>query len=230
MGSPGRLIPAVIGACGLAAAGMSIYHGYQYLLAVGKPSWVALITAVVMVVFSSTSFAFPFRGRGLFGYALRVLGLATVSFSIFSTVAVNYNQFSAREEAETAAMRMNEATQAELGALHIQLEGLETQIEYLSQEAAYWKDKSWARRDAADAALQAAYTERSALWQGIHEAEARGYQVVEVETIFTYVAGLFHIKKSLLEFILFCIPAVFYDLLAVLALTTALSTVRRRTK
>ncbi|MDR2393684.1 MAG: hypothetical protein LBD93_05980 [Treponema sp.] len=44
----------------------------------------ALITAVVLVVFSSTIFAFPLRGRRLFGYVLRVLGITTVSFSIFS--------------------------------------------------------------------------------------------------------------------------------------------------
>ncbi|MDR0722083.1 MAG: hypothetical protein LBF75_04710, partial [Treponema sp.] len=122
------------------------------------------------------------------------------------------------------------ANQAELEALRIQLAGLETQIDDLKQEAQYWKDKSWARRDVADTALQAAYGERSALWERIHEAEAGAYQLVEVETIFTYVAGLFPIKKNLLEFILFCIPAVFYDLLAVLALNTALCTVRRRMK
>jgi hypothetical protein len=50
---------------------MSIYHGYQYLFSAGKPSWVSMITAVVMVVFSSTIFAFPFRGRRFLGLALR---------------------------------------------------------------------------------------------------------------------------------------------------------------
>jgi hypothetical protein len=39
----------------------------------------------------------------------------------------------------------------------------------------------------------------------------------------TYVADIFNIEKSLLEFILFCIPAVFYDLLSALACNAVLS-------
>jgi hypothetical protein len=226
MSEPDRLVTALICASGLAAAGMSIYHGYHYLLAAGKPSWVAMITAVVMVVFSSTIFAFPFRRR-FWGWALRGLGLATISFSIFSTIAVNYDQFSAREEAEALMVRTNEAKQAELELLRVQMEGLEAQIDGLKQEAAYWKDKSWARRDAAAAALQTAYGERSALWQRITATTEAAYPVTEEKTIFTYLAGLFHIRKNLLEFILFCIPAVFYDLLAALAVNAVFCATRR---
>jgi hypothetical protein len=223
MGAADYLLIALICASGIAAAGMSIYHGYNYLLSVGKPSWVAMITAVVMVIFSSTIFSFPFRGNRFFGYALRGLGIATIGFSIFSTIATNYNQFSIREEKEAASMRMNEAKQVELEALHVQLAGLEKQIDDLKQEAAYWKNISWARRDAADAALQAAYAERSSLWQKIYATGEAAYQVAETKTIFTYLAGIFHIRKALLEFILFCIPAVFYDLLAALAVNAVFS-------
>ncbi|MHB9292505.1 hypothetical protein Holit_01603 [Hollandina sp. SP2] len=222
-----RLVTMLIGGSGFAAAGMSVYHEYHYLVAAGKPSWVALITAVVMVVFSATIFAFPLRRR-FFGWALRGLGIATVSFSIFSTVAVNYDQFTAQEEAETSVVRTNEAKRGELELLHVQMEGLEAQIEDLKREAAYWKDKSWARRDAADAALQTAYRERSALWQRITTTTEAAYPVTEVKSVFIYLTGLFHIRQSLLEFIFFCIPAVFYDLLAALAVNAVFCVTRRK--
>jgi hypothetical protein len=221
-GGTDRIVTALIGASGLAAAGMSIYHGYHYLLSAGKPSWVAMITAVVMVVFTSSIFAFPVSGRKAFGYALRILGLGTLFFSIFSTVAVNYNQFTAAEHEETAVVRTNEMQQTELAMMQTQLAGIETQIETARQEAEYWKDKSWARRDAADRALQKAYTNRLELWRRIHQAGASVYQVVETKTIFMYLAALFNIEKSRLEFILFCIPAVFYDVLSALAVNAVL--------
>jgi hypothetical protein len=216
----------LIGGSGIAAAGMSVYHGYHYLVAAGKPSWVAMITAVIMVIFSSTIFAFPFRRR-FFGWALRGLGLATVSFSIFSTIAVNYNQFSTQEEVETYSQQVNEANRVQAELLRLQLNKLDEQIDDLKKEMEYWKDKSWARRDAADTALQAAYTKRSAVWQAVNTATEAAYQV-ETKTVFTYLAGLFRIKKSLLEFILFCIPAVFYDLLAALAVNAVFCTTKRK--
>jgi hypothetical protein len=213
---------ALIGISGLAAAGMSIYHGYHYLLSVGKTSWVAMITAVVMVIFSSSIFAFPFKRRRFFSYALRILGLATISFSIFSTIAINFNQFSTKEEAETQGRKIKEANRMQIELISIQLDKLDQQIEDLKKEAQYWQSISWARRDAADTALNAAYTERSMLWQEINTATEDAYQVLETETIFTYLSGIFHIKKNMIEFILFCVPAIFYDVLSALAINTIL--------
>jgi hypothetical protein len=105
--------------------------------------------------------------------------------------------------------RTNEAKEAEREILQLQMHGLEEQIADLKQEATYWKNVSWARRDAAEAELQQAYAERSALWQEIKAATEAAYQVSEKKTVFTYLAGLFRINQSLLEFILFCIPADF---------------------
>lgn len=217
-----RLVIGVICASGIAAAGMSIYHGYHYLLIAGKPSWVALITAVVMVVFSATIFSFPIKGRIVFVYALRILGFTTVSFSIFSTIAVNYDQFSFREETALQTQQINESKQAEIEILHLQIAGIEEQIVILQREAEYWKNISWARRDTANDALQNAYAERSGLWQRLSIATDNAYQVTETKTIFTYLADIFSIKKNILEFILFCVPAVFYDLLSALAVNAVL--------
>jgi hypothetical protein len=217
-----RLPIGIIGASGLAAAGMSIYHGYHYLLIAGKPSWVSLITAVVMVVFSATIFSFPVKGSRFFSYALRILGFATVFFSIFCTIAVNYDQFSVREATESQAKQLSESKQAEIEILHLQIAGIEAQIDTLQQEMEYWKTISWARRDTAHNALQEAYAERSALWQQLNSVTDDAYQVTETKTIFSYLAGVFSISKNVLEFILFCIPAVFYDLLSALAVNAIL--------
>jgi hypothetical protein len=54
-------------------------------------------------------------------------------------------------------------------------------------------------------------------------ATEAAYPVAEDKTVYTYLAGLFNIRKALLEFIIFCIPAVFYDILAALAVNTILS-------
>jgi hypothetical protein len=227
MSGDGKLIIVLIAAAGIAAAVMSVYHGYNYLISVGYPVWIAMVTAVIMVFFSCIIFSLQYKG--FFGYILRLLGIATISFSIFSTIAVNYGRFSKVEAIEKSAVHFNESKKMELEILQIKLEGINNQIENAERESEYWKKISWDRRDLANKELQEAYALKNQTLQEINLVISTA-PLSEKESIFVYIAGIFNVKNSTIEFILFCIPAIFYDLLSTFAINTVLILKRKKNK
>ena len=96
---------------GIACAFMSMYHAYTFLHDVnGKPGPIAFITAFTMVLFASSAFTIArhlgsdrkigFLSRLVLSPTFVALGIGVVWFLVFSTVTVNYEQFTARDTAK----------------------------------------------------------------------------------------------------------------------------------
>lgn len=96
---------------GIACAFMSMYHAYTFLHDVnGKPVPIAFITAFTMVLFASSAFTIArhlgsdrkigFLSRLVLSPTFVALGIGVVWFLVFSTVTVNYEQFTARDTAK----------------------------------------------------------------------------------------------------------------------------------
>jgi hypothetical protein len=89
---------AVMICVGIEAAIMSVYHTRLFLMG-SKPVCISTIIAVMFILFSATAFTasryfFSMAGfTKLFGLIFLVAGMAVVSFSMFSTITVSYNQY-----------------------------------------------------------------------------------------------------------------------------------------
>ena len=93
---------------------MSVYHTFLFLIGAGKAPWVAAVTAVAMVTFSSTAYTIArrvaqdhkigFFQRIFFALFLVAMGTFTIGFAVFSTINVSYGQFKAQATENTDAL------------------------------------------------------------------------------------------------------------------------------
>jgi hypothetical protein len=243
--SPARLPPRIplvlfIGAAiGLGCFVMSLYNTFTFLVAAGKPFSIALATAALTTGFSAVAFSLPQRRVLFFPLALLIIG-----FSIFCTIAVSYEQLKARDLANRAAADFVSQTES-LRALNArEVDGVTADIQRLDAEhagvrtaAAYWQDKSWRRYD--DAQRESADLERRisllqerkiALLQEARQLlnRAVGVEQTRAQTIYAFIHGVARIDEALVRFIIFCIPAVFFDIASPLLIGLMFSFLKTR--
>jgi hypothetical protein len=234
----GFLVEAVMTCIGAGSAVMSAYHTTAFLISGGKPFWTAALTGAMMILFSAMAFTaarYFFRERGavkLFGAVFTVLGLMVVSYSIFSTLTVNFDQFKERSEADAAAVSaaVGEGLREQAGtdAGREALADMAAEIETLEAEAAYWRDKSWRRYDDAAKALAGARSRRAALRDREQvrreAAEAGAEEEVRerTDTIYAFLSRLFRLREEAIRFIVYVIPSCFYDIIAPFSLSVVL--------
>jgi hypothetical protein len=214
---------------------MSVYHGYQYLIFTNKPSWVSLCTAVVMVFFSSFIFSIPIKG--FLRYALRFFALATISFSIFCTISVSYEQFTEKEteikSAEQSKIQINEAKSKAIEILESSIEDNQQKIKTLEKEAEYWFTQQWVNRGSN---YERNRDEIQEAYHAIAENRGKIQEIIvsiEVEkkarkTMFDFLAAIFHVERSKIAFISYCIPAIFYDILSALAINAVFLQLKKK--
>jgi hypothetical protein len=230
------VVEAIMIFIGLGSAVMSAYHTTSFLTYSGKPAWTAVTTGIMMILFSAMAFTaarYFFREKGAvktFGAVFSVLGLMVVTYSIFSTLAVNFNQFKAQaaaaEEAVYTEIRAAEIVSdtGEDGAI---LE-MTADIASLEKEAEFWRNRSWNRYDAAmeqirslrDARTEARRRRETAAEQKTEAAEQKAE--TRLETIYVFLSRLFRINEEAVRFIVYVIPSCFYDIVAPFALSVVL--------
>ena len=228
------LVMAVVGA---GSAVMSAYHTTVFLMQGGKPPWTAVMTGVMLILFSGTAFTaarhFFTWGKALVpvGVLFLAAGLAVISYSVFCTLSVNYNQFKQQDdEAVTAAVADNEALAAHARLLEEnqkELNELSHELTRLETDAEYWKERSWRRYDEHTKTLTGLREKREAVRTERKALEAAAPRLAETaaasrETVYGFLAGLFGLPENAVRFFVFAVPACLYDVLAPFPLTVVL--------
>jgi hypothetical protein len=223
---------AVMICVGIGAAIMSVYHTRLFLME-SKPVWVSTIIAVMFILFSATAFTasrYFFGTAGftkLFGLIFLVAGMAVVSFSMFSTMTVSYNQY-------TFAAAYVEERQDTINTNRLLLENnrskqeaTQHEIDRYEQEIDYFRTQSWRRADSLQELLTAAYqrlsasrTEEAAIIRETPQAILE--ETTQQETVYTFIARLFKVSIDSVQFLVYVIPAVFFDIISPFALSVVL--------
>jgi hypothetical protein len=217
------LVEAAMLFAGVGGGVMSAYHTAVFLIGSGKPAWIGWTTGASMILFSTTAFTLARIVANKLSPLIVAFGLSVMAFSMFSTVAVNFDQFKRREE---AVAKDNEAQKRLIEINLAELEENAAEIYRLEQEAGYWRDRSWARRDDSEASLAAARSRRRELLD-----LQRDLALPEpVDTVYALIGRLFKTKEDTARFMAYAAPSLFYDLAAPLALSVALFLGDRRRK
>ena len=241
--SPALVILFVMCITGLLSALMSAYHTTVAMAIFGRPRLVGLVTGTVMVLFSATAFTAArwfWQEKGFvrwFAIVFILLGLMVIAYSMLSTLVVNYNAWSAidTEQKEEVAGNSEElnAYNYRIQLKESELAELQADIDTLSAEADYWKDKSWRRYDELSNQLNAqrqkitdVRSELSELISGKPQAAAKAGN--EKEDVFTFLSGFVRIQPKTLRLFMQAVPAMFFDIIAPFALSCAIYLAEKR--
>jgi len=223
------MVEVVMLVAAVGSAIMSAYHTSAFMLQSGKPGWVSALTGLIMILFSATAFTaarYFFQEKDasrVFGWLFIVLGIGIISFSMFSTIAVNYNQFNWEEQREVAvsvegstelsiANETRTTTQAEV-------KRLDEEIQRVRTEAAYWQQQDWRRHDRLMADIRNLEGRREKAWDAFVAAGqasivAENKIIEEQGTIYGFLQRLFGVSGDALRFFVYVIPSIFYDVCA----------------
>jgi hypothetical protein len=238
---------AALVAIGAGCMLMSIINTNAFLRASGKSAGIALGTAVLIAGFAALAFytgAAGIRARRWVAALCFPLDSVIIGFSVFSTIAVSYEQMKARETTSAEAVEYTGQTAALLAvnaedkvAAGAEADRLADRLQGLRETAAYWRDKSWAKYDAAQAQidesetrLAQAQTRLAGLRAEERTLRERGVEAVQVRvrSVYTFLADLLGIPAAFIQFVIFCIPAVFFDVASPLLLGLTLVFTRKR--
>lgn len=184
----------------------------------------------------------------LVGAAFTAFGVIVIFFAMFSTIKVNFDQFKAGDEAkivkvvDTSSKVQEAGTRAKFVASELtRLDGLikadqaavDSWTRAWKSETAKDKDKNadlvwqyWSKLSKATKALDAHQAERAPFAAAamdkandVSSVEEVVKAKVEDATVFGMFANLFGIPVDTMKFLVYVIPAVFYDLMCPFALT-----------
>jgi hypothetical protein len=226
---------------------MSASNTTAYLELTGMVHTIALMTGIALVIFSSTSAtaAQLFIGqKGLakiFALPFIVVGPTVIIFSIFSTLSLNYNKFISSPAIQADMQEKIEKRKAEILAEYRESEGQQEGRD-VNQWAMQNIDRllslsersgeSWnnSMKTVMEAAQNLGDTEQQRQ-KTIDEILENVYVETLPRTFFGFMLNLGNLEqKYLFDFFMIAIPAVFYDLLAPLAMTVVLFLMGFKTK
>jgi ABC-type multidrug transport system fused ATPase/permease subunit len=237
-------IMVVMASVGVGSAVMSAYHTSAFLAYGGKPAWTAVLTGIMLILFSTTAFTAArhlFQEKGglhyFFGTLFVIFGFAVIAYSMFSTLTVNFEQFRWRDS-EKAQAAVSESSSLAAHRELVQRNGdaldeAAAEIALLESEAEYWRGRSWNRYDGIQKELIEARSRRNALREAGAELARRTPELAESEavlkdTIYAFIARLFKADEDVMRFFVYAIPACLYDIFAPFALSTVLLLLDRR--
>jgi hypothetical protein len=227
---PIALVP-LVALIALGCFALSAVNTLLFLLQSGKPLPLAAATAVLTTAFSGSAFHFGKTYRNPLCYTLAG---CIIAFSVFASIAVSYDQLKAQELTsapaleylqETATLRAVNAQ--ELETTQAEITRLTVRIADLHRQAAYWQDKSWNRYDTTRADLSAVEARITDLQVQTTALQAEAKRIASRDstsaqlrgnTVYAFVATITGVDENLLRFLIFCIPAVFFDLASPLML------------
>jgi hypothetical protein len=226
---------------------MSASNTTAYLELTGMPRSLAFMTGVALVIFSSTSTtsAQLFIGqKGLakiFAVPFIVVGVTVIVFSIFSTLSLNYSRFIQSDAIQADIAEKIEKRKVEIIA---EYQASDEQVE--GQDVNQWAmqniDRLLNMAENSGASWNNSMRTIMELSQGLNAAEQEKRQSLDeilaniyIETIpRTFFGFMLNIndldRKYFFDFFMIAIPAVFYDIIAPLAMTVVLFLMGFKTK
>ena len=237
------IILAVMCITGLMSACMSAYHSTKTLQLFGRPLFVGIITGTVMVMFSSTAFTAArwfWQEKGfvrLFSVVFLLLGLMVIAYSMLSTLTVNYTAWSKVEtEEKLETVENSEELAAYEAQVKLKTEELNEAVateKAISEEAEWWKNRSWKRYDELSAELTeqrkrvtAIRSELSSLLSSKPQLASKVTE--EKEDVFKFLSGFIKVQPKTLRLFMQAVPAMFFDIIAPFALSCAIYLAEKR--
>ena len=237
------VILAVMSITGILSACMSAYHSTKTLQLFGRPLFIGVITGTVMVMFSSTAFTAArwfWQEKGfvrLFSVVFLLLGLMVIAYSMLSTLTINYTSWSKVEEAEKSEVIENSeelaAYEAQVKLKQEELDEAVTTEKAISEEAEWWKNRSWKRYDELSADLSeqrkrvtAIRSELSSLLSSKPQLASKVTE--EKEDVFKFLSGFIKVQPKTLRLFMQAVPAMFFDIIAPFALSCAIYLAEKR--
>ena len=222
--SKGQVIFFVMIFVAVGSAIMSVYHAAAFLISGGKPFLISAITAVLLVLFASTGFTaarYFSEQKGLAKiFALPFIMITTIliCYIAFSTTSVSYEQFRDEEAGKTSAV------QKQIGNLELYSDVQKSIAETEKYIAKIEKvDVSSITKEAYARHQRMLMSEREKL-QKLRE---KSYELKEksgggsiadkkkaITSVYDFLMEIFGINSRVLRFIIYVIPAVFYDVVA----------------
>ena len=226
---------------------MSASNTTAYLELTSMTHIIALMTGIALVIFSSTSAtaAQLFLGQKgwakIFALPFIVVGVTVIVFSIFSTLSLNYNKF-----ISSPAIQADIADKIEKRRSEIMAEYQASEAEAEGQDVNQWamqnidrllsmaerSGESWnnSMKTVMETAQGLAATEQGKR-QTIDDILENIYVETIPRTFFGFMLSLHSLdSKYFFDFFMIAIPAVFYDLIAPLAMTVVLFLMGFKTK
>lgn len=237
------IILAVMCVTGLMSACMSAYHSTKTLQLFGRPLFVGVITGTVMVMFSSTAFTAArwfWQEKGfvrLFSVVFLLLGLMVIAYSMLSTLTVNYTAWSKVETEEKLETVENSeelaAYEAQVKLKQEELDEAVTTEKAISEEAEWWKNRSWKRYDELSAELATQRKRVTAIRSELSSLLSSKPQLAskvteEKEDVFKFLSGFIKVQPKTLRLFMQAVPAMFFDIIAPFALSCAIYLAEKR--
>lgn len=237
------IILAVMCITGLMSACMSAYHSTKTLQLFGRPLFVGIITGTVMVMFSSTAFTAArwfWQEKGfvrLFSVVFLLLGLMVIAYSMLSTLTVNYTSWSKVEtEEKLETVENSEELAAYEAQVKLKQEELDEAVateKAISEEAEWWKNRSWKRYDELSADLSEQRKRVTAIRGELSSLLSSKPQLAskvteEKEDVFKFLSGFIKVQPKTLRLFMQAVPAMFFDIIAPFALSCAIYLAEKR--
>lgn len=204
----------------------SVFFTYHFLLT-WQNSYISLLLSIIMVIFSSTAFAvadyLKKQKHRFFVFMYLALWVITVSFSMYSTVAVNYASYKEKYYENITESSVANANRSEKEILQIKKENVDKEIDILKEQIAYNEEQGWGtytfRKQLAEKqAEQGEILDREIiLIQETPDITVTDSSVEETNIVYMLGEHM-GIDGDMLQFIISTLPAVFIDLIAPLCL------------
>jgi TM2 domain-containing membrane protein YozV len=218
---------------------MSARNTASYLMLTGMDRMISLMTGIALIVFSSTSFTaaqlfLAQKGAAkLFSLLFVIVGITVITFSIFSTLSLNYSKFIVSDAIQADIADKIEKRRSEIIAEY-QAVKTEAQEQNVNQWVMQNIDRLLSMAERSGESWNNSMRTVMETAQGLSETEQQKRQTIEeileniyVETIprtfFGFMLSLHTLdKKYFFDFFMIAIPAIFYDIIAPLAMTVVL--------
>lgn len=224
----------------LGSACMSTYHVTAFLLYGGKPFFIASLTAFMLVLFAATGFTaarYFSEQKGLakiFAIPFVVITSILVCYIAFSTTSVSYDQFRNEEAGNTAevkkaigSLELYNETQKSIAETERYLKSLErVDVNNITKYAlARHQRMLAAEREKLQKLRDRAYELKERSGGGSIEDKQQS-----IASVYDFLMELFGVNSRILRFIIYVIPAVFYDIVAPFGFTVVFFLVDNKPK
>jgi len=218
---------------------MSARNTASYLLLTGMDHPIAIMTGIALIIFSATSFTaaqlfLAHNGAAkLFSIFFIVVGMVVITFSIFSTLSLNYSKFiesdAIKADIADVIEKRRSAIMAEFNASEGKAEGqdiaqwtmqnMDRFLTLAEQQGASWNNSMRTIMETAQTLNSVEAQKR----QSIDEILENIYIETIPRTFFGFMLSLNTLdRKYFFDFFMIATPAIFYDIIAPLAITVVL--------
>jgi hypothetical protein len=218
---------------------MSASNTTAYLELTGMAHTIAVMTGIALVIFSSTSAtaAQLFIGQKgmakIFAFPFIIVGATVIVFSIFSTLSLNYNKFVSSPAIQADMQEKIEKRKSEIMAEYRESEGrqegrdvnqwsmqnIDRLLSMSERSGESWNNSMKTIMEAAQNMSSSEQQQRQTLDDILQSV----YVETLPRTFFGFMLNLHGLeRKYMFDFFMIAIPAIFYDLIAPLAMTVVL--------